>query len=259
MAACVDVRESGRHAVVTLNLPEKRNPISAAMRTALMQALEGLRAKSRVRAVVITGAGSAFCSGLDLAAFAEQQRLPAEMQRADSQSIADFFEYIYRYPLPTIAAVNGPATAGGAGLALLCDLTFMAESAYLCFSEVRIGFVPALVGVYLSRQAGPKVARDLLLTARRVGAAEALQLGLVQRVETNGNLLRSAEDGAEEIGQWAPEAVKKTKGLLLESADDTWPAGLKKAVEVNAATRLSDECKEGVAAFLERRPPHWLA
>ena len=156
MSEIVTVERLNRYALCTLNLPQKRNPISPAMRVALVQTLEALKHDDEMRSVVITGAGGAFCSGLDLEELSLELSKPAELHRTDSQSIADFFDYIVHYAKPTIAAVNGPAVAGGCGLALLCDITVMSDAAFLSFSEVKIGFVPALVGVYLERIIGQK-------------------------------------------------------------------------------------------------------
>ncbi|HYG76991.1 MAG TPA: enoyl-CoA hydratase/isomerase family protein [Planctomycetota bacterium] len=256
---CVSVQRTGRHAVLALNLPEKRNPISTEMRTALLAALKELEHDPGVRAVVITGTGPAFCSGLDLAAFAEQQQQPIESQRADAQAIADFFATIYGYAKPTLAALNGPAVAGGAGLALLCDITFMSHEAWLSFGEVKIGFVPALVGVYLIRLAGPKLSRDLLISGRKMTADEAFQCGLAQRVLPSHELLSAAEAYAEEIARNGPEAVKQTKKLILQAEHLSLDAALTEAIELNAAARLTSECREGVSAFLTKRSPGWLA
>lgn len=257
MAQIVTTVESGKAACCTLNLPEKRNPISAEMRCALVEALEVLREKDSVRAVIITGEGNAFCSGLDLEALAGQSQRSAAEHHADSQSIADFMRYIASYPKPTIAAVNGPAVAGGFGLALVCDITLAASSAYFCFSEVKIGFVPAIVGMYLRRIAGPKIARDLLLTARKVPADEALRLGLINRVVALEDLLREAGEIADLIAKNSPEAVTATKSLLFRSENISIEESLRLAVEINARARTTEDCKEGVKAFLEKRLPHW--
>lgn len=259
MTQYVTTVESGWTASCTLNLPEKRNPISAAMRSALIHELDALRANPAVRAVVITGAGSAFCSGLDLEALAAQAALSPAEHLADSQSIADFMAYLAAYPKPTIAAVNGPAVAGGAGLAMLCDITIVSTKAYFSFSEVKIGFVPAIVGVYLQRIIGPKAAREILLTARKVPADEAVSLGLANKAVAPDDLLRCAAEIADVIAQNSPAAVTATKKLLYQGENGSIEESINSAVEINAQARNSADCKEGVKAFLEKRPPQWLS
>ena len=257
MSALVQAQVDAHTALLTLSLQDKRNPLSAAMRAALKDALEAVRTNDRIRAVMITGSGSAFCSGLDLQSLAEQANLSESEHLADSLSIHHFFEYIASYPKPTIAAVNGPAIAGGCGLALLCDLTIASEDAFFCFSEVKIGFIPALVGVYLQRMVGAKIAHDLLLTARKVPAPEALSVGLVTRVVPRAELLATARECAEQIAQNSPMALQISKSLLHKAMHMPIEKALELAVEVNAQARSSPQCKEGVRAFLEKRAPNW--
>ena len=216
MSELVTVQVSDHYALCTLNLPEKRNPISPEMRSALIAVLEKLRTNTNVRSVAITGAGASFCSGLDLESLAAQLDKTPQEHRADSQSIADFFSYIVHYPKPTIAAVNGfPAVAGGCGLALLCDMTIMSADAYFSFSEVKIGFVPALVGVYLERMVGPKVSRELLFTARRIPAAEALEKRLVTAVVPAAELPGHTTKMAQSTGRKQPHGDRTDQGPLL--------------------------------------------
>jgi methylglutaconyl-CoA hydratase len=257
MADIVALESRGHFALCTLNLPEKRNPISPAMRAALRTSMEQLLADEQIRSVIITGAGSAFCSGMDLQALSEQSSLSPEHHAADSQSIADFFEFIRTYPKPTIAAVNGPAVAGGCGLALLCDFALASEEAFFSFSEVKIGFVPALVGVYLERMIGAKAARDLLLTGRRVSAEEALRLGLITAVAPASMLLEQTAELAGVLAQNGPAALRATRELLTRASSLPLQNALKLAIEVNAAARITPECREGVAAFLAKRAPSW--
>ncbi|HYF48803.1 MAG TPA: enoyl-CoA hydratase-related protein [Planctomycetota bacterium] len=257
MSALVQVERKDRWALCTLSQPEKRNPLSRAMRDQVIAELETLRQDDAVRAVVITGSGSAFCSGLDLQGLADQANLSEPEHLADSLSIHHFFEYIAAYPKPTMAAVNGPAVAGGCGLALLCDVTIAAEDAWFCFSEVKIGFIPALVGVYLQRMIGAKAASEMLLTARKVPAAEGLNRGMVSRVVSGADLLATAGELAAQVAQNSPMAVQVSKSLLHKAMHLPLEKALELAVEVNAQARSSPQCKEGVKAFLEKRPPNW--
>jgi len=219
MADFVNVLQAGNHAVCTLSQPHKRNPLSAAMRHALIAALEPLQRDPAIRSVIITGEGSAFCSGLDLDGMTAQQQLSAQEHLADSSSIRDFFEYIYQYPKPLIAAVNGPAVAGGFGLALVCDFMLIAQEAFLSFSEVKIGFVPAIVSVYLRGMVPEKLARDLLLTGRKLSAAEAESIGLAMDAVPASELMFKAAALADNLCLNSPMAVASTKKLLVHMGD----------------------------------------
>ena len=260
MSELVTVFQANHYAVCTLTLPSKRNPISKPMRDALVAAMEGLKHKDEIRSVIITGSGNTFCSGMDLDELScqGQEELSAAEHLADSRSIRDFFEYVYTYPRATIAAVNGAAVAGGCGLALVCDLTVAAQDAYFCLSEVKIGFVPALVSVYLRQIAGEKIVRELLLTARKVAAEEAKCFGLVNAVVPAAELLQYAIGLADQISRNGPLAVRATKELLAKAAGSTRVESLEQAAACNATARGTEECREGVRAFLEKRKPFWV-
>ncbi len=248
---------AGRGATVTLNQPGKRNPISPAMRAALVGALETLRKNDAVRSVTLTGAGSAFCSGMDLADLAAGGN-SYEDDLADSKSIRDFYDYILSYPKPTIAAVNGPAVAGGAGLALVCDATILSEKASFCFSEVRLGFVPAIVGVHLQLSIGIKRARDLMLSARTVLPLEALQMGLCGAVVAPDQLNAECARRAGQFDKNGPEAMAATKKLMAAQLKHNCLHDMNLAVELNSRARQSSECKEGVGSFLSKREASWV-
>src|SRR5438552_5469683 len=179
---------TGNLATITLNRPEKRNAISTQMMAELQTALDQIE-KSHARVAILTGNGKAFCAGMDLdmlAAIAKQS--PAANQE-DSRRIAKMFRRIWSFPRPLIAAVNGPALAGGCGIATLCDFTLAVPEAQFGYTEVRIGFLPAIVSVFLTRQIGDKRARDLLLTGRKMDAKEAHRLGLVSEIIEPDKLL----------------------------------------------------------------------
>src|SRR5215831_1350420 len=172
---------AGQVATITLNRPDKRNAMSAAMMAELQSSLDEIE-KSHVRVGILTGAGEAFCAGMDLemlAAIAQQS--PAENQE-DSRRMAKMFRRIWSFPRPLIAAVNGAALAGGCGIATLCDFTLAIPEARFGYTEVRIGFLPALVSVFLTRQIGEKRSRDLLLTGRILEPQEAKEMGLVTEI-----------------------------------------------------------------------------
>jgi methylglutaconyl-CoA hydratase len=241
---------------ITLNRPERRNAMTQEMQTELIQALEEAAA-GNCRALIITGAGEAFCSGLDLSELQAMQNKTAADDRADAERIARLFIALRELPIPTIAAVHGPAIAGGTGLAMVCDFTLATPASKFGFTEVRIGFVPALVSAFLSLQVGEKRCRDLLLTGRLVDAAEAHRIGLVNEVVAHGELMARAQALAEVLLANSPESLKATKQLLINQNSAWLEAAIEAALEANAASRETDDFREGVAAFLEKRKPKW--
>ena len=181
MPDLVRYHREGATATLTLDRPEKRNALSADLVAALEEALAQAAEAPEVRVVVLTGAGSAFSAGADLAALEALQEATPMENRADSQALAELFERVYLHPKPVIAKVNGHAIGGGAGLAAACDFALAADNVKLGFTEVRIGFVPAIVAVFLVRKLGEAVVRDLLLRGRLVEAGEAARLGLIHQ------------------------------------------------------------------------------
>src|SRR5580658_1738108 len=205
-------------ATITLNRPDKRNAVTTAMIADLQTALDAIEKNHTTRVVILTGAGKAFCAGMDLAmlsAIAKQS--PAENQE-DSRRMAKIFRRIWSFPRPTIAAVNGAAYAGGCGIATLCDFTLAVPEAKFGYTEVKIGFLPAIVSVFLTRQVGEKRARDLLLTGRLVEAAEAKDLGLVNEIVPAEKLLARAHELAETILAASPSSITRAKHLLVSAA-----------------------------------------
>jgi methylglutaconyl-CoA hydratase len=241
---------------ITLNRPERRNAMTQEMQTELIQALEETAA-GNCRALIITGAGEAFCSGLDLSELQAMQNKTAADDRTDAERIARLFIALRELPIPTIAAVHGPAIAGGTGLAMVCDFTLATPASKFGFTEVRIGFVPALVSAFLSLQVGEKQCRDLLLTGRLFDAAEAHKIGLVNEVVAHGELMARAQALAEVLLANSPESLKATKQLLINQNSAWLEAAIEAGLEANAASRETDDFREGVAAFLEKRKPKW--
>jgi len=175
----------------------------------------------------------------------------------DSQRMARFFRAIYEFPKPTIAAVNGAAMAGGAGIATMCDFTLALAESTFGYTEVRIGFVPAIVSSVLVWQVGHKVARDLLLTGRVFEAAEAQSLGLVNEVVSPKRLLPRAKELAQQLLENSPAALRLTKKLLNDYVSKSLDKQIESAVHENAAIRSTPEFQEGVTSFLEKRKPSW--
>ena len=241
---------------ITLNRPERRNAMTAEMQTELIEALEETAA-GNCRVLIMTGAGEAFCSGLDLSELRAMQDKTAADHRTDAERIARLFLAIRELPIPSIAAVHGPAIAGGTGLAMACDFTLATPASKFGFTEVRIGFIPALVSAFLSLQVGEKRCRDLLLTGRLFDAAEAHQMGLVNEVLAHGELMTRAQALAEVLLANSPESLKATKELLVAQNRAWLDAAIVEALEANAASRQTADFREGVAAFLEKKKPAW--
>ena len=243
-------------ATITLNRPDRRNAISFDLIEDLLRALDEV-AKSDAMVLVVTGAGKAFCSGMDLDNLKALAGRTAEQNLQDSQTMARLFRTLYEFPKVTIAAVNGPAIAGGTGLALLCDFTLAVPEAKFGYTEVKIGFVPAIVSAFLLRQVGEKMARDLLLTGRLFDAEEALRLGLINKVVPAEALLSSALELGTTLTQNSPSSLRATKVLLTDQARNALDDQLEAAVRGNAAIRATADFREGIASFLEKRKPKW--
>ena len=176
---------------------------------------------------------------------------------ADSRTMALLFRMLYEFPKVTIAAVNGPAIAGGCGLATLCDLTLASTEAKFGYTEVRIGFVPAIVSTFLLRQVGEKHARDLLLTGRIIGAEEAFRIGLVNETVAPDKLLNRARELAASLLQNSPASLQATKRLLKSYAASELGPQVAAAIDENARIRATADFREGVSSFLEKRDPRW--
>lgn len=258
MATPLLAHRDGPVLTLTLHRPEVRNALDAPLVDALLAALEEAERDPGVRVVVLTGSGSAFSAGADLAALERLQAASAETNLADSTRLAALFERVYRLSKPVIAKVNGHAIAGGCGLAAVCDWALVAEHARLGFTEVRIGFVPAIVGVFLVRKLGEAALRDLLLRGHTVSAAEAAALGLVSRAVPAEALDAEVDALARELAtETSASAVALTKGLLAALPGMGLAEGLRFAAQLNALARATDDCRAGVAAFLRREPPPW--
>ena len=254
--ATVELRLEGPIATITLNRPEKRNAISFELIDDLLRAFREV-AKSDAIVLILTGAGKAFCSGMDLDNLKALLGRTAQQNLEDSQTMVRLFRTLYEFPKVTIAAVNGAAIAGGTGLALLCDFTLAVPEAKFGYTEVRIGFVPAIVSTFLLRQVGEKVARDLLLTGRLFGAEEAVRLGLVREVVPADQLLVRARELAGLLLENSAASLRATKQLLTHQAGTELEAQIEAAVRENAAIRTTADFREGISSFLEKRKPVW--
>jgi methylglutaconyl-CoA hydratase len=252
----IQLAYEGRVATITLNRPEKRNAISFELIDDLIRALNEV-AESDSIVLILTGAGKAFSSGMDLDNLKSLLGRSPEQNLQDSQTMVQLFRSLYEFPKVTIAAVNGAAIAGGTGLALLCDFTLAVPDAKFGYTEVRIGFVPAIVSTFLLRQVGEKQARDLLLTGRIIGAEEAARMGLVNEIVPPENLMARARELAGLLMENSAASLRATKQLLTDHAKVELDAQIDSAVRENAAIRTTADFREGISSFLEKRKPVW--
>jgi methylglutaconyl-CoA hydratase len=248
--------ESNGVATITLNRPDKRNAISYELIADLTSALKEA-AQSAAQVLILTGAGSAFCAGMDLENLKGLLGRTPEQNLEDSRTMAGLFRTLYDFPKPSIAAVNGAAIAGGTGLATLCDFTLVVAEAKFGYTEVRIGFVPGIVSSYLIANVGEKRARDLLLTGRLFDAEEAHRLGLVNEIVPPEQLMPRAFRLAAQLMENSPASLQTTKRLLSGYTKDQLDRQLANAIRENAAIRETADFKEGISAFLEKRKPKW--
>ena len=244
-------------AVITLNRPKVRNALSAALIGEFQQLLSEIEREKDVSSLIVTGSGSSFCAGADLAELSRMTSLSAEEARRDTLVLVDLLRRLYQFPKPVIAAVNGPALAGGCGLAIVCDFVLASEDSSFGFPEVKVGFIPALVSVFLLQQVGERRARELLLTGRILAPQEAKDIGLANEVVSPGDLMNQAGNLAQVLAENNAGALGLTKHLLGQLHGLGLNEALALASQWNAVARNTEDFKEGVASFLEKRSPGW--
>ena len=244
---------------IIINRPEKRNALNRACIADLRQAFSDLHREKKIRSVVLTGAGTVFCAGMDLAEMRETSgRIEADsLWQEDAQDYRDLLEQMLRFPKPIIAAVNGPAVAGGAGLLLASDIVIAANNATICLPEPRRGLVAGIVSPLLHFRVGGGRAAFLLLTAESIDAAKAEQFGLFHEIVAADILWPHATTLGEKIAASAPEALLMTKRMLNETIGEHLFTLLTAGAAVSATARTTEAAAEGLKAFLEKRAPKW--
>jgi methylglutaconyl-CoA hydratase len=252
----IEVESGNGVRTITLNRPEKRNALSPELIDELTKVLES-SAVCDCGVVVLAAAGTAFCAGLDMEHLETMNARTVEEHRRDSENMARVLRTLYEFPKPIIAAVNGPAIAGGMGLATLCDFTYATPDARFGFTEVRVGFVPAIVASFLLRQVGEKRTRDLLLSGRIIKAEEACRMGLVTRIVPSEELMAEVYAMANTLLQNSPQAMGAVKSLLASHSSNQLDEEIEDAIAINALQRSTEDFREGVRAFLEHRRPEW--
>jgi methylglutaconyl-CoA hydratase len=244
--------------VITLHRPDKRNALSRALITGLTDAFQRARDDSEARSVILTGSGPAFCAGMDLSELAETIESPLQDGTVweDALRLAKLFDLIYTLPKPTIAAVNGTAAAGGAGLVTVCDLAIAVTDARFGYPEVRRGLVAAMVMPHLLRHTSERVARYLFLAGEFIDASEACRTGLVNKVVPSAQLMETAHEWATSLAEGGPRALATTKELLRRFSRQAM--SVEEAARASAEPRLGQECQDGLRAFFAKQPAPWV-
>jgi methylglutaconyl-CoA hydratase len=247
-------KQSPQITVVTLNRPERRNALTLELLTELCAAIKVTSEQPQQRVLILRGAGPAFCTGLDLKEAADQTKA-----HATAEMVANTLVAISQTRLVTIAAVHGAAVAGGAGIMSACDFVVAAEGTKIGYPEVRRGLVAGLVMTFLRRQVGERNMRELLFGGELVDAARAKEIGLVNRVVADRAVINEAQQFAASVLQGAPCALAQTKRLV----EELWWRAVKEDVDLalnyHMQARESDEAREGIAAFNEKRRPNWAS
>jgi methylglutaconyl-CoA hydratase len=255
MSGLVSTERDGPAAILTMRRADKRNALSRELIADLTDAFAKARDDAGVRVVILTGEGPAFCAGMDLGELRDSLGASREIIWDDAVRLATLFDLIYTMPQPTIAAINGAAVAGGAGLMTACDLAVGVPGARFGYPEVRRGLVAALVMPHLLRHVGERAARHLLLTGELIGAPEALRLGLINEITDADALMPSVMRLAGQCAAGGPGALAVTKQLLAGFSRQS--RSVAELAEESATPRLGDECRAGLTAFFEQKPPPW--
>ena len=260
MTAALTVTVQDRIARIILTRPEVRNAFNDAVIQQIKAAFESVGARDDVRAVVLAAVGPAFCAGADLNWMRRMADYTREENVADAGQLAAMLQAIYACPKPTIAAVQGDVFAGGMGLVAACDMAVSVDSATYCLSEVKLGLIPATISPYVIRAMGARASLRYFLTAERFSAQEAHRIGFVHELVSGVDaLVAKVNELAQALVSASPAAVKACKRLVQDVAERAIDAGLIAAtVEGIADIRASEEGREGVASFLQKRKPAWL-
>ena len=254
----LELERRGAVAHVWLNRPDARNAMNDDMTKELPRVFKSLEKDPSVRVVVLGGRGSAFCAGADLGRMDKAGRASGAKNRAQALSSAKFFHDLYVFPKPTIARIHGPAFAGGMGLVCACDVVVASEEAVFCLPETRIGLVPAMISPYVTRAMGANAARRYLLSGERFSAQAAKAIGMVHELASAAELDAAVERIAQAFVACAPNALAEAKKLLRHviGAPIT-PQLISHTAGVIARARASEEAREGIAAFREKRKARW--
>jgi len=237
---------------VTLNRPEKRNALNDALIGGLLTTLQAAERDTGVRVVLITGAGADFCSGADLSALQKTASASVAENVDDARSLLELFLAIRGLRVPVVAAVQGRALAGGCGLATACDLVLASTTARFGYPEVKIGFVPAMVMAILRRNVSEKQAFELITRGSLISAPEAQRLGLINQVFPDETFEQNVMEYVRVFENLSPSAITLSKQLLYQMDGQTFTESLHAGLDLNVIARMTEECKKGIARFLQK-------
>ncbi len=247
------LQHEGAIASITLNRPDKRNALNPTLIAEITHAFTALRTDDSVKVIVLRANGKVFCAGMDLAYLQQISENSVMQNKADSQTFHEMLYAIYTSPKPVIACVQGAAIAGGCGIASVCDVVIAArEKSLFGYSEVKIGFIPAIVSVYLVKRIGGMQAQRLLLTAENISAEEAFRVGLITNVVDDNDLDTAVHEAAQMLAANSSSAMALTKEIIAGLGNMSLESALKYAVSMNAIARTTDDFKRGIAGFLQK-------
>lgn len=256
--ALVSYSTKGRVGTITINRPEKRNALNQELVAALTDAFKSAADDATVKVIVLRANGESFCAGADLAYLQQLQKYTFEENLADSRNLMRLYQLIYTLPKVVIAQVEGHALAGGSGLVTVCDFAIAVPEAKFGYTEVRIGFVPAIVSAFLIRKIGEGKAKDLLLSGRLILAEEAAQLGMISRVVLKSQIQSEVDRLAQQlISSASGQSLAATKKLVDQVQGRSLTEALEYAAKENAAARATEDCRKGIEAFLQKKDLTW--
>jgi methylglutaconyl-CoA hydratase len=257
-SAIVTYQCIGRVAYITLNRPEKRNALSFEMVSELKKAFKKAEEDVEAKVIVLQASGESFCAGADLAYLQQLQTNTLQQNHEDSSHLKELFFQIYTLPKVVIASVQGHALAGGCGLASVCDFSIAVPGAKFGYTEVKIGFIPAIVMYFLVKKIGEGKARELLLSGDLITAEQATQIGLINQVVEAEKLQEHVSKLAQQlITQNSAQAMATTKKMLATISGSDVNSALAYAAAMNAEARATTDCKKGIAAFLAKEKISW--
>lgn len=255
----IEVSQTENIARIFLSRPDVHNAFNATMIVELTDAFETVKDADSVRVVMLSGKGKSFCAGADLNWLKEIIHFSFEQNLEESFQLAELLYRIYSLPKPVIAVINGAAIGGGNGLLAASDIAVASEEAVFGLSEVKIGLVPAAISPYIIRKIGESRAREYFLTGKRIPARKALEIGLVNEVAASSELEKKAEEIMDLLLTSGPEALSSCKELLFKMPSMSLEEAKLYTAKMIAGLRVSEEGQEGMAAFLEKRPPKWAS
>jgi len=256
--ALVKYNTENRIGYITLNRAEKRNALNSEMVTELKNAFKQAEEDNNCKVIVLKAEGKVFCAGADLAYLQQLQNNTYEENLADSTHLMELFSQIYNSPKVVIAQVHGHAIAGGCGLATVCDFSFTVPEVKFGYTEVKIGFIPAIVKVFLLRKIGEGKSKELLLSVELIDSEKALNFGLVNRIFQPDTLEDEVNKFATMLCETnSAQSMAYTKRMISDVQNMTLKQGLEFAATMNAQARASDDCKKGIASFLNKEKLTW--